>query len=83
MSSAIEIVLYGVSFNYETDSIEENNINPDEFGVYLRIQEEPEFAPLEWKADLPTYHEAQCFALGLQSVLNLPIIDRFAIDNHM
>lgn len=83
MSNAIEIVLYGVRFIYEHDSIEENNINPDEFGVYLRVQEEPDFAPLQWQADLPTHAEAECYALGLQSVLNVPIIDRFAIDNHM
>ena len=81
MSNIIEIVLYGVRFNYEHDCIEEDNDNPEDFGVYVRVQEKPDFAPLRWKADLPTHVEAECYALGLQSVLNVPIIDRFAIQN--
>ena len=45
MSNSIEIVLYGVRFNYEHDCIEEDNDNPEDFGVYVRVQEEPDFAP--------------------------------------
>ncbi len=81
MNNPIEIVLYGVRFSYEPDCIEEDNDNPEDFGVYVRVQEEPDFAPLQWQADLPTHAEAECYALGPQSVLNVPIIDRLAIHN--
>lgn len=81
MSNIIEIVLYGVRFNYEHDCIEEDNDFPEDFGVYVRVQKGPNFAPLVWEAYLPTHVEAECFALGLQSVLNVPITDRFAIHN--
>lgn len=81
MSSAIEIVIYGIRFNYADDSVDEDNDNPEDFGVYVRVRGKPNFAPLVWRADLPTHQEAECFALGLQSVLNVPITDRFAIQN--
>lgn len=81
MDNPIEIVLYGVKFNYEHDTVEEDNDFPEDFGVYVRVQKEPNFEPLVWKADLPTHVEAECFALGLQYELNVPITDRFAIHN--